>query len=247
MDPGLLVVYNEMKANFPTAFVYYDVNQMLSEESKYTIIQQTAGIVPADPLDPNYQEGYVGVSYVDFVVQSPELAIILTDRQINVAFKYNATLDDIVYNKTIIRHFVVNVAGTNYDCLRIINVPVLVDPFVELSLVLINSMFLSTRPYEVNNFTSRKNCLFAGANVSIQISTKFDKDRVRIDEYEHEAMRYIMRHHRKFDIYDGVDKKGYYKLVDTPKISGYVNNLETIQQIIVDLYGYYLVFYKCNP
>ncbi len=259
MESGLTAVYNVLKKDTPLldkyCFIYYDINQMLTEETEYEILSAVEGIYPIDPLAPDYDAEYAGVPYVDYTISNDRLEIILTDRNINVSHKYNATIDNTFTSLYITKHTTSVIGTDTYDTIRIINVPSAclpssVVPATVIHLVLVNGIFITSRPFEVSNFVARKNCLFAGESLDIQLSTKFDKTRIRVNEYENRLMQIIMRNHRKFDIYDTSvppEKVGYYKLVDIPRKNSFINSGDNVQQITISLDGYYIVYYKCMP
>jgi len=231
MTPGILSVYRETSNEILDFFSYYETTQLISEQTSYTIASITEGTDP------------IAGDYVMYALEPEELGLILSERDINVAFKYTATINDTYSGLTIIEHTTDGI----YDYIKVIGVPSVVtsgtDEATTISLMLINSIYISTYPYQVNNFSPRKNCIFSGEQVDIQISTKFDLNRTRLQQAQKEVLSLITKNHRKFDIYEGSDFRGYYKLMELPSLSGYINDGNNQQQITISLKGYYLMSY----
>jgi len=236
MTPGLISVYDRLVPLFPDFMVYYDVNQMLTEGTMYDCEYVSHG------TDVTYGD------YVQYSIENQSIGKIITDRGINVAQKYNATINETYTTLQIIEHTTDGVI----DLIKIIKVPSVVfnpllpeqiDPATKISLSLLKSIFLQTQPYEVTNFNPRKTTMFSGEGVTIQISTKFDRDRQTLEDAEVKIMQNIMANHRKFDITKAGVTKGYYKLMELPNISGFINNFDNLQQILINLRGYYLMDY----
>lgn len=236
MTPGLISVYDRLSSLLPEFLVYYDVNQMISEQTTWNTEFSSQGV------DPEHGE------YVEYKIWNNSFGLILDDRGINLSFKYLVTINGTYTNITIIEH----TSDGSYDYIKLVGVPSIVydpstgiegDPATESSLSLSKSIFIETAPYDVNNFTSRKTTLFSGELITIQISTTFDRDREIINDAEAQIMKNIMTNHRKFDIIRSGDVKGYYKLIDLPEIGGFINNFNTLQQITITLKGYYLMDY----
>jgi hypothetical protein len=176
---------------------------------------------------------------------------ILEEKGLNVADKYLATINNTYTDLRIVSHetIIVNIEGedTHIDLLEIANVPAIikdVDSPTTLSLTLISSIFLSSRPNENVSFSPRKNVMYDGFDVDIQINTRFDKDRKKNNELRAKVLRVITQKHRKFDLVDDEQKTvGYYKLVDLPFTSGYVNDEDNLQSITIGIKGFYPVDY----
>lgn len=176
---------------------------------------------------------------------------ILEEKGLNVGDKYLATINNTYTDLRIVSHetIIVNIEGEDVevDLLEIANVPAIIediDPPTTLSLTLTSSIFLSCSPNENVSFSPRKNVMYDGFDVDIQINTRFDSLRNKNNDLRSRVLRVITQQHRKFDLYDEHQNiVGYYKLVDLPFTSGYVNDGENLQSIIIGIKGFYPVDY----
>ena len=233
MTPGTIAVYNSIKDIIPNTLVYYQPNQMLSDQASLDVI---------DIVDN-------GDSTATFKVTSTELGIILTDRNINVAYKYRATINNAYTELEIVSH----TADTSYDYLTIANVPPVVldggsDVATVISLMLVQSVAITTEPFPMDNFNPRRNTIISGEGIVLSISTKFDENREVLTTIQETLMEHIMTNHRKFDIYRTINSvpviKGYYKLTGLPTLNGYVDEFQNNQAVEIGLEGYYTIDYS---
>jgi hypothetical protein len=232
MNPALEAVINKLNT-ITNACVYYDKNQILSEQTTFVIESAIEG------TDPIYGD------YVEYKLElNEEIGLLITDRNINIATKYIACLNNTYENVQIVLHTTDGFSDT-VRCTNVPNVakPLGADEATILSLKLTDSIYLSSSPIDIPNFTPPKMCLFSGEEITILISTKDDQQRERLNSYQHEIMSIIMKGYRKFDIMVSGVKRGYYKLIDIPRISTITDNGWDVQQSTIVLKGYYLVSY----
>ncbi len=232
MNPALITVYNTISSIMTDLFCYYQHSQMISEESRYNIVSQSAG-TDIDLGD-----------YVEYVIEPEEgLGIILVDRQINLTNKYQVTINNAYGELDIIKH----TSTLTNDVIWVKNVPTIIHPSLPLeeattlTLKLINSIYIESESIDINMQPPYKS-LFGGERITISIKTKYDEDRTRLLSYEQQIISYIMNHYRKFDIYNGTTKVGYYKLIGLPEIQ-YSNGGNDYQESQIILNGFYVLKY----
>ena len=84
-------------------------------------------------------------------------------------------------------------------------------------------------------------CLFEGLNIDIEITTKDDEERVKINETTNLLISTLLKS-TSFKI-DDDGKIGYFKMTVRPAISQGHEDGENIQSTIVSFSGYYQINY----
>lgn len=222
MNYAVEAVLNTFATELPDVLCDYEQKQFASDMSDYALIEKIS-----EGTDLVYGD------YLEYRIESSSEVRILKDLLINIAFKYKGTLDGI--SPIII--FEHTMASTGfYDIIKFTKPTILPTTTSMLSLILINSINITYGKFEVNMNPPYMGML-EGISINIGISTKYDSARNRIEDIEQRVIKYILTHHRKFDI----STKGYFKLIGMPRIGGIQDNGDDYQTSTITLDGYYLL------
>jgi hypothetical protein len=226
MDIGFEAVYRKLSPLLTNTFCYYKDKLLKSDINGYK-----AEIISVSPSPDG-----------DIVVLKVlnDGTRILDDFLINLTGAYEAVINDIYENIKIISH-TSDMDSDYIECLGIPS-PIAsgVDEIESINFILKSATKFSYGKFQVG-WKPRGMCLFEGLNIDIEITTKDDEERVKINETTNLLISILLKS-TSFKI-DDDGKIGYFKMTGRPTISKGHEDGENAQSTIVSFSGYYQINY----